>query len=84
MSTKARTSPRKNIWSTKTQSPSVHLGQEGASASSGVPYEDSASPGVSGTPKASKVEVGDMVIARWLTDKRWYVATVKNLLKSGR
>ena len=27
---------------------------------------------------------GDTVIARWITDKRWYVASVKNVSKTGR
>ncbi len=30
------------------------------------------------------VAVGDRVVARWLTDKRWYSAVVKKMLKTGR
>ena len=63
------------------------VGTRGSSTpSSGSGSPGSGTPG-SGTPGSPIVDgsfkVGDAVIARWMTDKRWYAATVKDF-KNGR
>lgn len=30
------------------------------------------------------LQVGDSVIARWLTDRRWYAASIRSVSKAGR
>ena len=54
----------------------------GSGASSGADGVGSA--GQRTPNRKGELDVGDAVIARWMTDKRWYAASIKTVSKNGR